>query len=297
LQVGNGGTLGNITANTTDNSALVFDRSDSIAYAGNIAGPGSVSQIGSGVLSLSGSNSYTGGTSANTGTLILGGTNAIPVNTPLNIGATALVQLPPSTGPFTLSALNIATGGKIDLATNKLVLNYGVTDPIANIAANIASGYNAGAWSGPGITSTAAAAGGGKFSLGYLDGNTPSDTGAGNVAPNQILIAYTLTGDAFLEGSVGFDDLVVVAQNFGKTGEDWAGGNFNYDPTGSVGFPDLVSVAQNFGFTSPINNSFPATGLSPAWQVAQATSVIPEPGALMMIAAGAPGLLGRRRRR
>jgi autotransporter-associated beta strand protein len=72
LQVGNGGTTGAIAGDVSDNGALVFDRSDSVAYAGAIAGTGSVTQTGSGFLFLTGSSSYTGGTTVTAGSLVLG---------------------------------------------------------------------------------------------------------------------------------------------------------------------------------------------------------------------------------
>jgi len=93
---------------------------------------------------------------------------------------------------------------------------------------------------------------------------------------------------------------VIVAQDFGKTGEDWAGGNFNYDPAGSVGFADLVSVAQNFGFTTGFNEGAAGGGISPAWQSAsvsvQPTSVVPEPASIALMGVAAGGLLARRRK-
>jgi autotransporter-associated beta strand protein len=48
LQLGDGGATGGIVGNVTDNGALVFDRSDTITFAGVISGSGSVSQIGLG---------------------------------------------------------------------------------------------------------------------------------------------------------------------------------------------------------------------------------------------------------
>ena len=69
LQIGNGGTSGSVPGNVTDNTSLVFDRSDNLTYAGTVTGPGSVTQSGSGKLILSAANTYTGGTNFNGGIL------------------------------------------------------------------------------------------------------------------------------------------------------------------------------------------------------------------------------------
>ena len=78
LQVGNGGTTGTLgTGGVTNNSALVYNRSNSIADNNNISGSGTVTQAGSGILTLSGANTYTGGTWINAGTLNVGSSGAI----------------------------------------------------------------------------------------------------------------------------------------------------------------------------------------------------------------------------
>lgn len=69
LQLGNGGTLGSIAGNVTNNDALAFDRSDTITYGGQISATGAVNQIGTGTTVLSGNNGYTDGTSVTAGTL------------------------------------------------------------------------------------------------------------------------------------------------------------------------------------------------------------------------------------
>lgn len=81
IQVGNGGTSGTIGyGGVTDSGTLIFNHSDNMAFAGNIAdgttGPGSVVQTGSGTLTLSSPNlTYTGATTVSNGTLVVSGGN------------------------------------------------------------------------------------------------------------------------------------------------------------------------------------------------------------------------------
>jgi autotransporter-associated beta strand protein len=72
LQIGNGGTSGSIVGNVADNGPLAFDRSDTVAFGSVISGAGSLAQLGSGTLVLTGANTYSGGTTINAGTLQLG---------------------------------------------------------------------------------------------------------------------------------------------------------------------------------------------------------------------------------
>jgi len=72
LQVGAGGTTGSIAGDIVDNSTLVFNRSDALTSAGSISGSGSVLKLGAGVLSLTGSNTYSGLTTVSAGTLWIG---------------------------------------------------------------------------------------------------------------------------------------------------------------------------------------------------------------------------------
>jgi outer membrane autotransporter protein len=72
LQLGNGGTSGSILGNVADNGTLVFNRSDTLPFAGVISGTGTVNQAGTGTTILTGDNTYTGGTTISAGTLQLG---------------------------------------------------------------------------------------------------------------------------------------------------------------------------------------------------------------------------------
>ncbi len=71
LQVGNGGNTGSLgSGDVLDNSSLVFNRSNNPTVANNISGTGSLTQTGGGILTLTGSNTYTGTTLINNGSTL-----------------------------------------------------------------------------------------------------------------------------------------------------------------------------------------------------------------------------------
>lgn len=57
---------------------------------------------------------------------------------------------------------------------------------------------------------------------------------------------FVLAGDANHDHLVGFQDLVVLAQNYNQTGRDFSHGNFDYSTDGTVDFNDLVILAQRY---------------------------------------------------
>ncbi len=79
LQIGNNDTAGTIpaTGNVVNNSALVFNRLDSITVGNVISGTGSLTQNGSGMLMLSGANTFTGPVTVSQGTLQIGNSSAL----------------------------------------------------------------------------------------------------------------------------------------------------------------------------------------------------------------------------
>ncbi len=76
LQLGAGGTSGAIVSNVVDNGTLVFDRSDTVTYAGTISGNGGVDQIGTGTTILTGASTYSGPTLVDAGVLDVNGSIA-----------------------------------------------------------------------------------------------------------------------------------------------------------------------------------------------------------------------------
>ena len=74
LQVGNGGSGASIatSAGVLDNGVLIFNHNDGAEYDGVISGSGSLAQAGLGILTLGGSNTYSGPTTVSAGTLEIG---------------------------------------------------------------------------------------------------------------------------------------------------------------------------------------------------------------------------------
>lgn len=76
LQIGDGGVTGSLAGDVIDDATLAFNRSTDLTYSGLISGSGKLMKLGTGVLSLGGVNTYTGGTYVSDGTLrILSGSS------------------------------------------------------------------------------------------------------------------------------------------------------------------------------------------------------------------------------
>lgn len=111
LQIGNGGTTGTLgSGDVTNNSALIFKRSDGVSYNGAISGTGTLTQEGTGTLTLSGTNTYSGTTAVNAGTLSVNGSIADSATT-VNNGATLAGS--GTVGDLTLNGGTLAPGNSI----------------------------------------------------------------------------------------------------------------------------------------------------------------------------------------
>ena len=112
VQVGAGTTSGSLgSGSVTNNGTLIFDRSDAVTVASVISGSGTLEKVGANMLSLTGSNTYTGPT------IITGGTLAIN-------SANSLGDFTHSTNTITIggATLDLAAGsGTVDLGTNRNV--------------------------------------------------------------------------------------------------------------------------------------------------------------------------------
>jgi hypothetical protein len=205
-------------------------------------------------------------------------------------------------------SLDGATGawaGTVDVGRAGLVVNYTGASPIATVADQVRFARSAN-WTGPGIGTSAGAADGttgvavaeASALLGISGSQTASFMNVSADA-TSLLVRFTKAGDATMDGTVDFSDLVKLAQNYntspGAGTGAWVKGDFNYD--GTVDFSDMVMLAQNY------NTALPADGVPGAlpsdfsadWEAAVAQA--PEPGMLAVIGfAAALAVLPRRSR-
>jgi alpha-L-arabinofuranosidase len=244
---GLGGTINLVTALPTLSANITIQGLG--AGAITINGSGSVLTIGPAVTAKIQNLTFTGGSITNNASLQIAGTDVVVQllgSGALTVGSTgnpATLQLSSGGGASTVGSLAVSGGSSINLTNNRLTINYaGAADPISSIAALITSGFNGGAWNGSGINSSTAAVNSVSYGLGYADSADPGNPAG--LASHSIAIAYTLLGDADLNGVVNGIDFGILAANFNKSVTGWDQGDFNYD--GIVNGIDFSLMSANF---------------------------------------------------
>jgi autotransporter-associated beta strand protein len=118
LQLGNGGTSGSIVGDVVNNAALVFDRSDTLAFT----------QQGTGTTVLSGANSYSGATDVVQGTLVVNGDQSLATGATTVRGGATLAGTGTLGGPVNVqgaATLSPGQGGPGTLTIGPLALDGG----------------------------------------------------------------------------------------------------------------------------------------------------------------------------
>jgi len=326
------GTITNDTART-----LYVGGNGTVVISGALndgTGASSLEKRGNGTTLVSSTSSgYTGSTVVNSGTLRVTGSIATSSGvTTQNTGtfeaATAQVVktltatggqtrvASPTGGPkFALTVGDgnastspvTVTGGKVDLTTNGLIVRVAggnETAALTTVRGQIIAGYNGGDWGGNGIVTSNAANDHSK-GVGYaLSTELPAEANGvfldTPVDSSSVVARYTLMGDATLNGTVDFNDLVKLAQNYNTTVSAtteswWTHGDFTYD--GIVDFNDLVKLAQNYNTALPAAGSIPGASAAFEADVARAFASVPEPSTFGLAAIAGCALAAKRRRR
>ncbi|WP_305848999.1 autotransporter domain-containing protein [Tardiphaga alba] len=93
LQIGDGGTTGSILGDVVNNGTLAFNRSDAVTFDGAISGTGHVTKDGAGTTQLGGTNTYSGSTTINEGTLRIFNGQAISDTGSVIVNASARFEM------------------------------------------------------------------------------------------------------------------------------------------------------------------------------------------------------------
>ncbi|SFS06523.1 autotransporter-associated beta strand repeat-containing protein [Dyella sp. OK004] len=213
-----------LQGNITDNASLIFNQGANGGFGGAISGTGSLTKLGAGTLTLSGANSYSGGTTISAGAL-QGDTTSLQGNITDNAslifnqgasgtfsgavsGTGSLTKL--GTGTLTLSGANSYSGGTTisagALQGDSTSLQGNITDNASLIFNQGANGGFGGAISGTGSLTKLGAgtltlsgansySGGTTISAGALQGDTTSLQG--NITDNASLIFNQGTDGSF----------------------------------------------------------------------------------------------------
>jgi autotransporter-associated beta strand protein len=251
---GNGVISASPPAGVDANAGALRNRSGNNTWTGlvTVTAPGTYIAVDAGQLNLAGGVDGTGSARvAGAGLLRAGNIRAAG----LQVDGTSRIQINANgtgAGRSNLSALSLAGGAAaptatLDLTNNAIVLDYDGVTTADDVRSLIIAG-RAGGWTGAGITSSTAAVNA-QGAVGYVESS--SLTGSvpaifGTVDTSAVLVRYTVNGDANLNGTVEFADLVRLAQNYDAAGSGkvWYDGDFNYN--GVVEFADLVVLAQNY---------------------------------------------------
>jgi fibronectin-binding autotransporter adhesin len=338
LQIGDGGSNGTLGTGPVEvDDTLAFDRSDSALVVTNgVSGNGTISQIGTGTTTLSGTNSFSGNIIATAGKLIIGpntvnssGISPVALNsvTVASGGTLALGNAAASGSPTVNSNRTVLVtptliipsdgSGTLDLGANDLIVSGAQEPGYVTIEAAVATGRGSnGAWTGGGITSSTVAATANLHNkaLGVVVNDTNNNVNGTlsgsaifgsfdgvNVNDGDVLVKYTYDGDADLNGVVNAADYIQIDNGFTNHLSGWYNGDFNYD--GVINGDDYTLIDN--AFNTQGSASLAAVPAGPLAMVASNTdqiagagsSVVPEPATFGMLGVGAVGLMMRRRRR
>ncbi|HEY4146948.1 autotransporter-associated beta strand repeat-containing protein [Pinirhizobacter sp.] len=279
LQLGNGGNSGSIASGTVivdTAGTLGFDRSDTMTLNGVISGAGKVQQSGTGSTILTATETYTGGTTINAGTLQLGNgsANGSIVGNVSDNGTLAFDR----SDVYTFGGLISGTGGVTQSGSGTTVLTGNNTyngATTVNAGTLLIDGDQSGAVLGTLVASGATLGGTGTISGNVRVNNggifSPGDTDAagtltlnGNLAAAPTSVFNYQFGQPNVVGGA-LNDLTVVHGNLDLNGTL----NVSATPGGSFG-PGLYRIIS---YDGALSGSGLTLGATPAGTYQVQTSV------------------------
>ncbi|WP_420104009.1 autotransporter outer membrane beta-barrel domain-containing protein [Bosea sp. (in: a-proteobacteria)] len=241
LRVGNGGTSGSITGNVVNNGVLAFDRSDTTSFAGAISGTGSLTKDGLGTLTLTGTNSYAGGTTINSGTLRVGngGSSGSITGDVVNNGVLAFDRSDTTSFAGTISGTGSLTKDALGALTLTGTNTYTGGTTIANGSLRVGNGGTSGSIAGN-VVNTAVLI----FDRSDATSFAGAISGVGRVAKNGAG-TLTLTGTNSYTGGTVINAGTLRVGNGGTSGaiigEVWNNGVLAFDRSDTTSFAGAIS--------------------------------------------------------
>jgi hypothetical protein len=202
-------------------------------------------------------------------------------------------------GALSIAGTPSAPTAQLDL-NGAAVVDYTGTSPAATIRSQVLAGRGGAGlgatWNGQGITSSAAAAADPETRSVGIAENSSLPLGPYTVFRGQpvdgtsILMAFTRTGDANLDGIVNDDDVTIVGASYapGTAQASWALGDFDYN-----GFVDDDDVTLLGAFYDPAAQ--PLVAPVAAGAGASGVAAVPEPGSLLLTLIGLAAALAMMR--
>ena len=220
------------------------------AFGGTITGnAGKLAKTGGGVLTLDSSNSFSGPTSVQGGTLLLAHATALGASS-VSVVAGGTITVAPYL-LTTVGGLEPNTGGLVDVGTGGMTVPAGLT--VHDLLTAIIAGRSSNSWTGTtGITSSSVAA---AVAL-----NVPRAVGWVTDGHGSVFFSYAAPGDTNLDRLIDTLDSanIVAAGKFDTaTPSTWFEGDFNYD--GLVDILDIASLNSSGLFNAGYYNVPPAT--------------------------------------
>jgi fibronectin-binding autotransporter adhesin len=290
LQIGMGGTTGSISSRLVNNGEVAFNRSDAVVYSGTISGSGSLTQAGTGRLTLTGSNSYSGGTTVSSGTLSVGHKNAVGTGTVVIDGGVYVIETAVS-------------------ATNSVTISSGTFSRSLAASSSLVNAVDASSGTGGVVTFATLLAG---------------ETSAATTLQTSFAATSAATNDEFRRSDVySFEgsgaDIFTLQLSFTATSPDsylgWLNGNQWENAVNGNAGNNALSAQQGYvgsfaqfqlAYGNDLSQYIGAWGTdvvggtTKVWAVLNHNSdfsIVPEPGTCALIMLGVGTLLVSRRRK
>ncbi|TAK95168.1 MAG: hypothetical protein EPO07_15725, partial [Verrucomicrobia bacterium] len=261
LQIGNATASGTLAGgNITNNAALVFDRTDTFGVTSPISGSGTVTQIGTGSVGLSGSNSYAGLTTLVAGSLFVQNGSSLGLTntgTVVDSGAVLYITANVNVGnePLTISGSGpTSTEGALRKGGAGTTIYGGAVTLLADSMINLDGGATLNLTNADGIVS-------GGQNLTVTGGGNTTVSGPVNLGGGLGVLTKTGGGALTLAGANSMSLATVANGTLILANNNALGTNLNVVLTSTTGGAGIsgTRLTLSGGLTIPANRTLAMT--------------------------------------